>query len=190
MMPRLCAYVVASWALLSAAAIQAENWFTHWWDDCRITTARNNAWPEPFIPSDRATARAPFAVCVANGWRLQNTLDDHHFDADTGKLTEAGELKVQTIVTRTPIPYRVVFVLRSERPDITAARMASAQEAAARFAIGDVAPVGETVDRPRGTPGYYVVDIERSLRDSTPPPRLPVLSGATSSGTSSSGSGS
>ncbi len=77
-------------ALAMGRSGQAENWFSDSWHDFWAATHRNNAWPEAFIPADRYAARAPFATCVANGWRAQNTLVDYHFDDETGRLNEAG----------------------------------------------------------------------------------------------------
>jgi hypothetical protein len=174
-------------ALAMARSGQAENWFSDSWHDFWAATHRNNAWPEAFIPADRYAARAPFATCVANGWRAQNTLVDDHFDNETGRLTEAGALKVQSILVYTPPAYRTVFVARGDTPEITSMRMATVQEAATRvLPPGEVAPILDTNVEPRSTPAYYIVDVDRSFRESTPPPRLPTSTrGATSSGSGS-----
>ena len=61
---------------------------------------------------------------INNGWRVQNTLGDDHFDADTGLLNEAGELKVREILAASPPEHRTVFVLQCattrRRPPVTA----------------------------------------------------------------------
>src|SRR4051812_27341275 len=64
---------------------------------------RNNAWPCPFSPPDRCAARAPFAVMTENGWKTQNTLSEYHFDAETGKINEAGVQKIRSILLDAPI---------------------------------------------------------------------------------------
>jgi len=174
-------------SLFGARSSQAENWFSRSWHDYWAATHRNNACPEAFIPPDRYAARAPFATCVANGWRNQNTLVDYYFDEVTGGLNEAGELEVQRILTYTPPAYRTVFVLRGATAELTALRMASVQNLAAKVCpAGEVPPVLDTNIEPRSTPAYYIVDVDRSFRESTPPPRLPASNRATSS--SSSGS--
>ena len=129
---------------------------------------------------------APFDICTANGWRIQNTLSDHHFN-DAGDLTEAGELKVAAIINDTPLPYRAIFVLRGEDPGITATRVVSIQEGVARI-LGDRPPVPifETYEKPRGTPAYYVDEVTRRYQDTIPDPRLPEEQDAGVSSSSSS----
>ena len=78
-------------------------------------TVRRNCWPVPFVYPARQAAREPFATMVANGWERQNMLTDEHFDPLTGKLTPAGEAKVQTVLNDVPQHHRYVFVHRAER---------------------------------------------------------------------------
>jgi hypothetical protein len=175
-------------ALSMARSGQAENWFSAGWHDFWAATHRNNAWPEAFIPADRYATRAPFSTCVANGWKAQNTLVDFYFDETTGRINEAGELKVQSILVYTPPAYRTVFVLRGDTPEITATRMASVQEIAVRVcSAGEVPPVVDTNVEPASTAAYYIVDVDRSFRESTPPPRLPPSNRSSSGSSSSSG---
>lgn len=173
-------YIAAAALVLIGASVEAraENWFKKHFNGLCADAVRNNAWPEPFIPADRISARAPFGIAIANGWRAQNTLCDYHFSPETGVLTEAGQLKVRSIVNSTPVAYRVVFVLRCDNAEQMAARMASVQDTAARFSPTDPVPVAQTNVEPGTTPAYYVVDIDRSFRESTPPPRLAIESGA------------
>ncbi|HEY5313751.1 MAG TPA: hypothetical protein VIK18_14585 [Pirellulales bacterium] len=176
--------------LLSAGALHAEGWLkSHWHNFCAVTE-RNNSWPEPFVPADRAAARAPFVGCVVAGWRVQNTLSDYHFEDGSGALKESGMIKVARIVTEAPPDFRTVFVLRAATAELTAARIASVQEAAARYALpGDHPQVGGTFVSPPGAPAFYIVDVDRSFRESMPEPRLPARASSTSSSsTSSSGS--
>jgi hypothetical protein len=173
--------------LFSATASQAgNNWFRRQWNNFCLDYQRNNAWPEPFIPNDRAAARAPFAVCVANGWRLQNSLGDQHFESDSATLTDAGNLKVRTILNEAPVAYRALFVVRTERPELTAARVVSVQQAAMKYAQpGEFPNVGEIPLGPRGTPGYYADTVNKSFIESTPEPRIPAGTRSSSSGAAS-----
>jgi hypothetical protein len=143
-----------------------------WLSICR-DFRRNNAWPDPYVAADRVNTRVPFDICTANGWRIQNTLSDHHF-TDTGDLTEAGELRVAAIINETPLPYRAIFVLRADDPGITAERVVSIQEGVAKI-LGDRPPVPiyETYEKPRGTPAYYVDEVTRRFQATIPDPRLP-----------------
>ena len=174
-------------SLSVASTALAENFitrpFTRFWNMYQ----RNNAWPETFIPADRAAARAPFAICVANGWRAQNTLSEFYFDDATKTLNEAGDLKVKAVLTATPPAYRTVFVLRGSSPDETAARIAAVQAAVAKYAApGEFAPVVETTIEPHGAPAEYIVDVERAFRESAPEPRLNTTPATSGSGSSSS----
>lgn len=181
------ALIAALAVVLSAGTSRGEGWLKGCWHNFVAVTQRNNAWPEAFTPIDRTAARAPFVGCVAAGWRTQNTLADYHFEEDTGALKESGLIKVKKIMTEAPPEFRTIFVLRADAAQVTAARIGSVQEAAARFAVpGDHPRVGETYVAPRGAPAYYVVDIDRSFRESTPDPRLPER--ASSGGASSMGS--
>jgi hypothetical protein len=151
---------------------------------------RNNCWYDNFVPDDRAAQRAPFAMMVSNGWRLQNTLDDYYFLQDTAVLTEAGQIKVQQIVLYTSPGYRAIFVHRTTDPQMTAERIQNVQQAAAKFAPeGEIPVVVETYFRPRGMPAEYINDIYSRYRNTTPNPRYQSASGSSggSSGGSSSG---
>jgi hypothetical protein len=190
-MRRSFAAIAAGLAIvLSAGASNGEGWLSTQWHNWKAVHQRNNAWPEAFVPMDRAAARAPFVGCVVAAWRVQNTLSDYHFEDGSRALKESGMIKVMRIVTEAPPDFRTVFVLRAETAQLTAARIASVQEAAARYALpGDHPQVGESFVTPRGAPAYYIVDVDRSFRESMPEPRLPIRSSSTSS-SSSTGSGS
>lgn len=189
-MPRsLSLALVAMAGLVTAVPVQADEpvrTFLH--NMCR-DFKRNNCWYDTFAPDDRAAQRAPFGTMVANGWRMQNTLDDYYFQEDTAVLTEAGLIKVQQIVLYTSPGYRAIFVHRTSDPQMTADRIQNVQQAAAKFAMdGEVPMVVETAIRPRGMPAEYINDIYSRYRATTPNPRYP--STGSSSGSSSSGSGS
>jgi hypothetical protein len=158
-----------------------------WYSVCR-DFKRNNTWPDPFVAADRANTRVHFELATANGWRVQNTLGDHHFVDNGTELTEAGRLKIAAIINQTPLCYRAVFVLRDIDPERTAGRVVAVQEAVATV-VGDRPPVPifETYDKPRGTPAYYVDEVTRRYQATIPDPRLPEDD---SSSSMSSGSGS
>ena len=170
-----------------------------WYSVCR-DFKRNNNWPDPFVTTDRANTRIHYDVATANGWRIQNTLEDHHFVDDGTELTSAGKLKVAAIINQTPVNYRAIFVLRDENPEKTAGRIVSIHESVA-VVLGDRPPVPifETYDKPRGTPAYYVDEVTRRYQATIPDPRLPDdsdsssmssgYSGGSGSGGSDSGSG-
>jgi len=164
-----------------------------WSSICR-DFKRNNSWPDPFVTADRAATRLPFDLCTANGWRIQNTLSDHHFADAGGQLTPAGRLRVAAIINESPLPYRAIFILRSSEPAVTAERVVAVQETVAGV-LGDRPPVPifETYENPRGASAYYIDEVTRRYQATIPDPRLPEgddMSGGSSSGSSgSSGSG-
>ncbi len=142
----------------------------------KVEFHRNNMWPEPFVHADRATVRAPFGIMIDNGWRLQNTLADHHFEEDSLTLNESGREKLRTILTENPIERRSPFVLRGKTADITAARVQSVMESGAEILPGETIDVVETHIRPHGWSAEYIDSIGRRFRSSTPTPRLSVAS--------------
>lgn len=149
---------------------------------------RNNNWPHPFVGPNRAAVRAPFRTMVANGWRLQNTLGDHHFDAETGKLTEAGELRVRSILTENAEEHRSLFVLHGRNKHQSEARLESVREFSSQVLAEEEdenADISLTTVRPHGWPADYIDDIGEKFRESTPSPRLPASTTGSSSSSSS-----
>jgi len=141
-----------------------------------VDTKRNNCWPKPFVCPDREAVREPFFAMVAKGWQRQNTLGDYHFEGETGKLTEAGELKVRWIVEQAPRHHRTIFVRRADSPEETAARIDLVQQAAIQWVPeGELPPVLETNLDAGSWPADRVDTIDRKFRDTTPDPRLPEL---------------
>jgi hypothetical protein len=154
-----------------------------WWANsavgkfCRSVardTKRANCWPEPFPRADREAERTPFVIMVANGWRRQNTLGDHHFDAETGKLNRAGQLKVRAILLQGLPQHRFLSVYRAERDSETAARVASVEQYAAQTIRDGAMPQILETDTP--APGWsarWVEVVDRKYESSMPDPRLP-----------------
>jgi hypothetical protein len=76
---------------LASCGVAQAGW-TEFWQRFHLDCHRMRCWPEPFYHSDREAVRAPLTVMKNNGWRSQNTIDSHFFDAETQKLSKAGEL--------------------------------------------------------------------------------------------------
>jgi len=173
-MSRVFAIAVLLLTTLAVTAPAEANWFKTAWHSFWLDYRRNAVWPEPFVQPDREAVRAPFAVMVAKGWRMQNTLDDHHFEGNGGVLNEAGRLKVKAILDITPPEHKAVFVLRGVNPQQTAARIDSVQEVVVgMMPSGSLPPVLETHTAPAGWSGMTVYTIDAKYRASTPDPRLP-----------------
>jgi hypothetical protein len=162
-------------ALLAAmSGIEVQAGPICWLKSFGRTFKQNNMWPEPFIYADRDAVRAPFAIMVHNGWRRQNTLTDAHFELNGAELTEAGRLRIRWIVTQAPESAKTIYVLRTDDPERTAARIMAAEEAAAKYALGGVIPpVLETQKAYESTPADYIDEVDRKFRETTPDPRLP-----------------
>ena len=87
----------------------------------------NVAWPMHFIPPARRGVCDAFAVMANNGWRRQNLLGDYHFEPESNKLTRAGEMKVNWILTQAPVQRRTDYVQRGAVEEQTQARVASVE---------------------------------------------------------------
>jgi len=175
MVARLLSIVVFI-LISSASALPAKaNWLATFGQAVVRDIKRRHCWPRPFVCPDRHAVRAPMAVMVANGWRRQNMLGDYHFDAATGKLTDAGKMKVRWIVTEAPQHHRTIFVHRALTAEATAGRIGSVQEfAAATVPQGEGLPaVLPTSISARGWPAERVDAIGRKFHSSIPEPRLP-----------------
>jgi hypothetical protein len=150
---------------------------------------RRNCWPEPFLTSDIAAVRAPFATMVSNGWRRQNMLGDNYFDSANGNLNEAGTLKLRWILTESPAQHRIVYVHVAGTEEETSLRIASIQKEMNRIAPqGTIVPILPTTIPDEGWDASRVEQITRAYQKSMPTPQLPAAS-AIGSSSGSSGSG-
>jgi hypothetical protein len=131
-------------------------------------------WPWPYVCPDRVAVREPFALMVSNGWRRQNLLGAHHFNNNNDKLTTAGELRVQWIMTQAPAHRRDIFVERSIEADVTAKRLVAVREYAALVpAEAGVPQISETYLISEGRPASVVDQTNTRFQESAPPPVLP-----------------
>jgi hypothetical protein len=166
----LLAIVVVIGGVPSASAVV----FDHTARYIRRGYHRNVDWPWPYFCPDRAAVRQPFGMMIENGWRRQNLLGPHHFNAQANGLSPAGELKVHWIMTQAPAAHRSIFVERAIDPAITAGRLAVAREYASQVAIdGQVPEVFETNIVSEGRPASIVDAINVRFEESAPPPVLP-----------------
>ena len=153
------------------------------WHRFHVDALRMNCWPEPFVHADRETVRTPLIAMTAAGWRTQNTLSDHLFDANSQFLTQAGKLKVHWIVSQAPEHRRTVFVLRGEDERLTQIRLDSVRQAMDRTTSDGPKPeVFVTNIVPAGGSGAYFDEVDRQLKASVPPPRLPDRESTTDGG--------
>jgi hypothetical protein len=187
-MRRMLFACLATVGLLFASgdALAGHGKWQTFWERVHTDFYRNNTWPEPFLSADRAAAREPWCIQADNGWKMQNTIGTYLFDRETQRLNQAGELLVRWIVTQAPHHRRVVFVLKADTADATAARVESVQQAVARFASGHPYPVLLTETEPSGWSAAHVDSITQQFNSTIPAPRLPADTGGASGGSSSS----
>jgi hypothetical protein len=170
---------------LVALPVQAD-WLCDFLHSIPQDIKRRNCWPQPFVCPDRQAVRTPFAIEVANGWRRQNLMGDHHFELKTGELTEAGRLKIQWITFEAPTQHRAIYVRIAATTAETAARMNAVQSYVAQLIPqGELPSISETRISDEGWPADQVETLSRKFQSTTPPPRLPPKD----SGTSGSGGG-
>ena len=148
------------------------------WHKVRIDFNRNNAWPEPFLSADRAIAQAPWAIQTHNGWKIETTLADYHFDHETQQLSRSGELKLQWILKEAPPQRRTVYVLRGATDETTSIRVDAVQQAIAGILPkGSLPEVVQTDIAPRGALAEYVHETNTRAAASRPNPALPASTG-------------
>lgn len=157
----------------SAAAMAGWNEF---WHQTKVDYRRSNDWPFPFRCADQMAVRQPLAAFIDSGWRRENTLGNEMFEFETNALTSAGRIKARWIVTQAPAHRRTVWVLRADTEEGTAARVDAVQSALQKMVLqGPLPEVLLTDTPPAGGNGDYLDAIDRSLRTTVPPPRLPAL---------------
>ena len=174
---------------VAAATVQANAGFLKkFFQNSARDFRRNNAWPHPFVPVDRARVHEPFAQMVANGWRLQNTLGEHHFDPKTNELTSSGRMQLETILFERPVDHRMVFVYQGRTASVTASRLESVKTAAEELLPpGELAEIAATSVRPHEWSASDIYDRERKFRANLPEPKLPPRDGQNSSASSGGG---
>jgi hypothetical protein len=183
MLAYLARLVVFAVVTLTTLPLSAD-WLCDFCNSVARDTKRRNCWPAPFVCPDRQTVRAPFAIMVNNGWRRQNMLGDYYFEPTTGKLTEAGKLKIRWILFEAPEQHRLIYVHIGKTSEETETRLAAVNEQAASLVPqNEVPPIMQTSIADAGSPADRVDMIERKYQSSMPNPRLP------SAASQSSGSG-
>jgi hypothetical protein len=146
------------------------------WHQSKIDYRRLTDWPYPFRCADQMAVRQPLAMMVDNGWRRENTLGDELFAPDSNELTLAGQYKVKWTVTQAPVHRRTVWVLRAGSEEATAARIDSVQQTIAKIVVNGPLPEVLVIDTPpAGISGDYLNAIDRSMRSTVAPPRLPAM---------------
>jgi len=146
----------------------------HACEHLRSGTCQNNVWPWPYFCPDRLAVREPFALMTRNGWRRQNLLGPHHFNASSNQLNMAGQIQVRWIMTQAPPEFRQVYIERSIDPMVTAERIAATRSYAGRVTFdGQMPQVYETDLMATGRPAAIVNMTNVKFMDNMPVPVLP-----------------
>jgi len=143
-------------------------------ESCEAAYWENSMWPRQYIgPSRRGICQANEAM-INNGWRRHNLLGKYHFDAQSDQLTEAGQLKVEWILTQAPAHRRSIYVERTRKAEQTAGRVEAVQELAATMTpTGELADVQETHVRDEGHPALSVDAVFTGFHENRMIPALP-----------------
>ena len=166
-------------AFLAISGLSPGSWrSTHLADETELVVHRTDA-----EPRDRELVRSPLIAMTTAGWRQNNTLSDHFFNAEDQAINQAGEIKVRWIVTQAPPHRRVVFVLRGSTPEATSARIEAVQRAIEKHVPEGPRPDVLLTDIvPPGASGDYFDQVDRQFKESIPAPRLPVMQDTTGGG--------
>ena len=136
-------------------------WHNFWTD-----WHRNDSWWCPFAQPDRASVWNIVDAQVAKGWEAQDVLGEAHFEANNSQLSPAGRLKMHSILTQNPTPFRTVFVAPGWSEEVTSKRLATTQLAAAQMAqqnngqmppvlVSNVQPVSSSADYVAGVNTWF-----------------------------------
>jgi hypothetical protein len=156
-----------------------------WKHKSGVDAARNNAWPQPFRAADANSVVAPFEVMRNNGWRECNTLGSAVFTKEN-VLSEAGNLKIEQILTQSPASQQIVYVKSSIRKEETDMRVESTQLAVSKLVpTGPLPQILVTNIEPSTSSGVYQTTVQRALITTTPTPRLGAFSGVNAPATQS-----
>jgi hypothetical protein len=166
-----------------------------WWQNFKTDWHRNDAWMCPFASPDRSSVWNILDAEVAKGWEAQDVLGEAHFEANNTELSPAGRLKMHTILTQNPTPFRTVFVAPGWSEEVTSKRLSTTQFAAAQMAqqnnaqmppvlVSNMQPVSSSADYVAGVNTWF-----NGYMTSMPKPQ-PEAFQSTDSGSGSSSGGS
>lgn len=130
-------------------------------------------WPHPYNCWDQQSVYGIVQTHVDNGWVLQTTLYEYHFDEETSELNDAGLTHLRWILENAPPQHRVCWVQTGPNREISNLRLNAVELAAAEMVGSEnVPPVMLRVDSPTGRPAQYIDQQQRSFLGSMPEPRI------------------
>ena len=164
---------------------EGDPWHNYW-----VDWHRNNCWPEPFIGPDAASVCAAFRADIVKGWEQQNLLGDPHFEPNNSKLSPSGMIKLRWILTQNPPEFRAPFVEPALTDEVTARRVAAAQQAAIELAPSMPVNVAVSDMRMFTTPSDYVTGVHDwfgKFMKAIPNPQIQAFQNTTSTGSTGGG---
>jgi hypothetical protein len=129
-------------------------------------------WPDPYRWQNRGAVRAYIESQRSSGWMTATTLYEQHFDPDTQELNQAGKVHLRWILIHVPPERRTTWVQAGESADVSRARLASVQTAAANVFGNDRPTIMLRVCEPYGASAQEVDLVRRAYLSSWPVPRI------------------
>jgi len=131
-------------------------------------------WPHPYNCDDRQYVKDVCELQVGNGWMVGTTLFDYHFEEeDQAVLNHAGHNHLLWILRHAPVRRRAVWVQASLDREISDARLANVELAAAEMAgEAEPPPVMLRSDTANGRPAEEIDALRQLELNTMPEPRI------------------
>jgi len=163
------ALILAGLFGLSARADCITEFFT----DIPKDTARRNCWPVPFVYPARQATRRTLRDDGRQRLGAAEMSDQRALRPVDGKLTPAGEAKVESVLSDVPAHHRYVFVHRARTRQETATRIdRSSSSSCSRFRRPSIRRSWSPPDQGDGYPAERSDVVGGSFQASAPDPKL------------------
>lgn len=140
-------------------------------------------WPWPYNCLDRQFVLEAAQIQEANGWLVETTLYEYHFNPDSNELTTPGKLHLQWILDSVPAAYRSVWVQQDEDPAVGQQRLNNVRAVANRLVSeANVPPIALRSATAPSRPAIEVDTIRRHELETIPTPRVAMENLPTGSG--------
>ncbi len=141
--------------------------------------ARNQAWPKPFDCADRQLYHCIWNPMLDAGCRSNCLFTANHFDTDTNELNDMGRAKVRSIFRNFAMADKYALVQNDGNRSVADSRLQNLQNAIDNWYGSDAfVEVAVTDLYPVGFAGSRAESINNLSLQETPPPVIPVASGA------------
>lgn len=144
-------------------------------------------WPYPYNCQDKADVQNLLDAQASAGWVTATTLHDYHFDADTQKLTDAGQNHLLWVLHSVPVQYRTVYVSQGPTTEMGQLRMAQAEQFLRETGGANVPPLVMRYEVFNGRQANEVDRLRTLELQSIPAPRLFMIGAASRGGAGGAG---